>query len=238
MTQDQRTCAACFGTNGNHERGCYLAAPSSKQEVTWCTHTPSCADLEACRSWLVARGDSLARSGDMIRMVDELLERRAHETPAKPARDADHCDFPDCEQHNALVVENLRRTLASKQAKIDALMLEFCPGEMSAEQKAEWAKHQQRSPLEPPEHCSATTGEIGCVLKAGHPGPHQFRQRFSEKASPTSLSMCRECGTMQPEKASGDDGCICPRQDESGDIIYKHRACPIHGENGTTEHSK
>lgn len=32
--------------------------------------------------------------------------------------------------------------LAAKQAKIDALMLEFCPGEMSAEQRAEWAKHQ------------------------------------------------------------------------------------------------
>jgi hypothetical protein len=35
-----------------------------------------------------------------------------------------------------------------------------------------------------------------------------------------------------PEKASGDDGCICPRQDESGDIIYTHVACPIHGVNG------
>jgi hypothetical protein len=40
----------------------------------------STADLEACRSWLVARGDSLARSREMILMVDELLERRSSET--------------------------------------------------------------------------------------------------------------------------------------------------------------
>ncbi len=34
MTKDQRTCPACIGTNGNHERGCYLAPPSSKQKLT------------------------------------------------------------------------------------------------------------------------------------------------------------------------------------------------------------
>ena len=30
-----------------------------------------------------------------------------------------------------------------KQSKIDALMLEFCPEEMTAEQKDNWARHQQ-----------------------------------------------------------------------------------------------
>lgn len=38
---------------------------------------------------------------------------------------------------------NLFRTVQSKQSKIDALMLEFCPGEMSAEQRTEYAKAQQ-----------------------------------------------------------------------------------------------
>jgi chromosome segregation ATPase len=33
--------------------------------------------------------------------------------------------------------------LASKQAKIDSLMFEYCPEEMSPEQKAEWTRHQQ-----------------------------------------------------------------------------------------------
>lgn len=43
----------------------------------------------------------------------------------------------------------LRRRIArdkikiqSMQAKIDALMLEFCPDEMTAKQKDNWAKHQ------------------------------------------------------------------------------------------------
>ena len=65
----QDECVALSGNSpstpnrGEHSRG-------------YCTHTPSCADLAACRPWLVARKDSLALSGDMIRMVDELLERR------------------------------------------------------------------------------------------------------------------------------------------------------------------
>lgn len=33
------------------------------------------------------------------------------ETSPKPARDAEHCDFPDCEQHWLLVAQNLRATL-------------------------------------------------------------------------------------------------------------------------------
>lgn len=32
--------------------------------------------------------------------------------------------------------------LRSAQAKIDALMWEYCPDEMTKEQKREWAKHQ------------------------------------------------------------------------------------------------
>jgi len=43
-----------------------------------------------------------------------------------------------------------------------------------------------------PEHCSATTGEVGCVLKAGHPGPHQFRQIFSEKADEPTPKPARQ----------------------------------------------
>ena len=44
------------------------------------------------------------------------------------------------------IKSSLYRALDDKQAKIDALMFEFCPGEMSAEQKAEWAKHIGKFP--------------------------------------------------------------------------------------------
>lgn len=40
-------------------------------------------------------------------------------------------------------IANLKSALESKQAKIDALMLEFCPGEMPAAQVENWAKHQR-----------------------------------------------------------------------------------------------
>lgn len=43
--------------------------------------------------------------------------------------------------------DNLLHAVNAKQAKIDALMLEFCPGEMSAEQREEWARHQ--APVDP-----------------------------------------------------------------------------------------
>ena len=38
------------------------------------------------------------------------------------------------------------RTIAAMQAKIDALMLEYCPGEMTREQIANWREHQIPSP--------------------------------------------------------------------------------------------
>lgn len=42
-------------------------------------------------------------------------------------------------------IEELKRELAAKQAQIDALMLEFCPDEMTDEQRANWARNQRRS---------------------------------------------------------------------------------------------
>ena len=41
-----------------------------------------------------------------------------------------------------------RLTLLNKklQAKIDSLMLEYCPNKMAQEQKENWAKHQVLSP--------------------------------------------------------------------------------------------
>ena len=41
------------------------------------------------------------------------------------------------------VVESLRQQLAAKQAEVDALMLEYCPNEMSQEQLDNWAAHQR-----------------------------------------------------------------------------------------------
>ena len=40
-------------------------------------------------------------------------------------------------------IADLERQLAEKQAEIDRLMLEFCPEEMTQEQKETWASHQK-----------------------------------------------------------------------------------------------
>ena len=55
--------------------------------------------------------------------------------------------------HWAMVheVERLTRERGSLQARIDALMLEYCPDEMTPEQMAEWARSQTQHHLTEPE---------------------------------------------------------------------------------------
>lgn len=43
-------------------------------------------------------------------------------------------------------IQRLEAENEARQAKIDALMLEFCPAEMSREQVIRWAQHQVASP--------------------------------------------------------------------------------------------
>ena len=40
-------------------------------------------------------------------------------------------------------IESLRQQLAAKQSEVDALMLEYCPNEMTQEQLDNWAAHQR-----------------------------------------------------------------------------------------------
>ena len=42
-------------------------------------------------------------------------------------------------------IERLRERLAAAESKVDALMLEFCPDEMSDEQRSRWADSQRVS---------------------------------------------------------------------------------------------
>ena len=43
----------------------------------------------------------------------------------------------------AAIIRDLRSAVARVQARIGALMLEYCPDEMTPEQVAEWARHQR-----------------------------------------------------------------------------------------------
>lgn len=117
-------------------------------------------------------------------------------------------------------IESLIRALHAKQAKIDALMLEFCPGEMSAEQKAEWATHQAPgSPLEPEAECAHTLMMPESTLTVIDPFKAKCRVCYeffdlpldgpqsSEKASPADLvgalqdRVHKEIGITRPAHA-------------------------------------
>lgn len=62
--------------------------------------------------------------------------------PADPERDADLVIFAAAKE-----IASLRGELAAKQARIDELMQEYCPEEMTPDQLDTWARHQQLSPL-------------------------------------------------------------------------------------------
>ena len=55
--------------------------------------------------------------------------------------------IPEVKRLNAVVAEQ-QKTIQHLQAKIDSLMLEYCPEDMTAEQVAEWEKHQVPSKQE------------------------------------------------------------------------------------------
>ncbi len=67
--------------------------------------------------------------------ISDLQEQLAHANK-----------LADTEMHKAQIAEaklaEVERERDKKQAEIDRLMLEFCPGEMTQEQVEEWSKHQ------------------------------------------------------------------------------------------------
>lgn len=77
---------------------------------------------------------------DELYIVGEVMHNAADEIERLDADAA--CERAEKESLKIQVLY-LMRALHAKQAKIDALMLEFCPGEMSKEQRDEWAEHQR-----------------------------------------------------------------------------------------------
>lgn len=51
----------------------------------------------------------------------------------------------DLEEKSLLMIEELEQEIQSKQAKIDSLMIEHCPDEMTKEQMDNWGKHQVKT---------------------------------------------------------------------------------------------
>ena len=66
-------------------------------------------------------------------------------------------------EHHANVMQGFADIVARKadalQARLDALMLEYCPEEMTKEQKENWARHQK--PASGDEQAAMTTALMG-----------------------------------------------------------------------------
>lgn len=84
------------------------------------------------------RGDIL----DLLEWAErDVLELRQQFGAAKA--EVAHVKEVEFPRKVAVVAENWRKKLAAKQAEVDALMLEYCPSEMSQEQLDNWAAHQR-----------------------------------------------------------------------------------------------
>lgn len=104
------------------------------------------------------QGDQM--DADLISQAAEALDQELHRIPEPPKTQARyefdyfiparlHIDLiyrhdkldrlVHVWQHDA---EEARREVGQKQARIDQLMLEYCPNEMTPEQKEEWARNQ------------------------------------------------------------------------------------------------
>ena len=73
-----------------------------------------------------------------VAVINELIERRVEVERLTADLASAHEQLADQTARWAAVV-NERDAL---RARIDALMLEYCPDEMTADQTAEWARHQ------------------------------------------------------------------------------------------------
>lgn len=85
-------------------------------------------------------------------LTNSLVSRLRDEYVQQSAR----CGEEDS-QERSLLAQEAADEIERLQAKIDALMLEYCPDEMTPEQRTEWAKHQR--PSAEPSDGSRTTVE-------------------------------------------------------------------------------
>lgn len=93
--------------------------------------------------------------------IVEFLNGSAPETTARPARDADHCDFPDCEQHWSAEVLRLRSVLTG--------LLRHCDLDPKGETLFEVAVIAARKALRSPSPAETSAPDQDRVCCCGHP---------------------------------------------------------------------
>lgn len=109
-------------------------APALRQEAE-----PACEDRALpVAAWLLEFGAVSLPIGHDSR----ITAVQAFSTREELSEAWSQCEF-DSIGGPVVWAADARRAIAAKQAEIDRLMLEHCPGEMTPEQVAEWGRHQQ-----------------------------------------------------------------------------------------------
>jgi len=124
----------CAGCNPDNCSGCKIpndAQPQDKQSELHRVVSDHIVDLRGCIP-------TLMEYPEMASTMREV-EKAANELEAALVTDKRMAQPQDCKECGA------------KQAKIDSLMLEYCPDEITDEQMAEWAKYQ--TPVQECRHC-------------------------------------------------------------------------------------
>jgi hypothetical protein len=80
----------------------------------------------------------------MVNLPDQARAMAERLLDATEESDLSHATHEVIAASAALLV-SLAEAMEADQAKIDALMLEYCPDDMTPEQREEWARHQSRS---------------------------------------------------------------------------------------------
>lgn len=115
------------------------------------TDQPTSKERDAFEAWAADKFATHRSAYDPTRYLLEDTQRMWQAWQARADQAIRDRLTTEPEWNTARVVSYFRsfqmieaaNAVEAMQAKIDALMLEHCPGEMSAEQRAEWAKHQQ-----------------------------------------------------------------------------------------------
>ena len=124
--------------------------------------------------------------------------------------------------------DQLRAAVARLQARIDALMLEYCPDEMTAEQTAEWARHQVPHQL--------TAEEREAMQRALERGQEVVDDdELCPHGMPLAENVCGPCSKGEPNRpplkatpVRTPEVCGCP---------YGQCHCDDGSENGSEQHN-
>ena len=124
--------------------------------------------------------------------------------------------------------DQLRAEVARLQARIDALMLEYCPDEMTAEQTAEWARHQVPHQL--------TAEEREAMQRALERGQEVVDDdELCPHGMPLAENVCGPCSKGEPNRpplkatpVRTPEVCGCP---------YGQCHCDDGSENGSEQHN-